>query len=83
MGTKNQRGMLMANRYQKRQAACTCLAAERREYIKDAMLIAHDFNDGAFMAYMEERGIDVSELEAFSKEHDCVDPKAREAKHGE
>ena len=60
------------NEYQKRQAACTCLKPERREYIREKMDFASDFPDGAFMAYMDESGIDVSELEAFSTEHNCT-----------
>jgi len=59
------------NDYQRRQAACDCLTPERRGYIKSAMDHAADFPDGAFMAYLDEMGIDVSELEAFSTEHDC------------
>ena len=60
------------NDYQKRQAACKCLKPFRRGFIKAAMDFAKDFPDGAFFAYMEEEGIDVSELEAFSLDHDCV-----------
>ncbi len=60
------------NDYQKRQAACKCLDPERRGFIKSAMDFAHDFPDGAFMAYMDENLIDVSELECFSMEHDCA-----------
>lgn len=62
------------NEYQKRQAACKCLAPKRRAFIKDKMDFANsnDFPDGAFFAYMEENGIDTSELEAFSTEHDCA-----------
>lgn len=59
------------NDYQKKQAACRCLKPKRRGFIQAAMDFASDFNDGAFMAYMEEQGIDVSELEPFSLEHDC------------
>jgi len=50
-------------------AACTCLSDERKGYIESAMDFAEDFSDGAFMAYMEECGIDVSELECFSTTH--------------
>lgn len=60
------------NDYQKRQSACKCLTPERRRFIRAAMDHADEFGDGAFMAYMDERGIDISELEAFSVEHDCA-----------
>lgn len=53
------------------QANCVCIPRERRDAIQQAMDFASDFNDGAFMAYMEEEGIDVSELEVFSTTHDC------------
>jgi hypothetical protein len=59
------------NDYQKRQAACDCLPAERRGFIKSALDFTEDFPDGAFLAYMEEQGIDISELEAFAESHDC------------
>lgn len=59
------------NDYQKKQAACNCLTPERRGYIRSAMDYADGFPDGTFMAYMDECGIDVSELECFSLEHDC------------
>lgn len=59
------------NVYQKRQEACDCLPAGRREFIRVHMDIADDFSDGAFMAYMGENGIDISELEALSLDHDC------------
>lgn len=62
------------NDYQKRQAACTCLSPERRGFIKAAMDFAEDFPDGAFFAYLDERDIDVTELEPFSLEHDCRTP---------
>ena len=65
------------NEYQVRQAACDCLKPERRSYIQEAMDHASEFSDGAFMAYMDERGIDVSELEAFSIEHDCQSKKEK------
>jgi hypothetical protein len=50
---------------------CHCLTDERRGYIEAAMDFADEFPDGAFMAYMDEQGIDVSELEVFSTTHDC------------
>jgi hypothetical protein len=65
------------NDYQKRQARCNCLTAFRRGFIEAAMDFAAEFPDGAFMAYMEEQGIDVSELEAFSLEHDCKKQKVK------
>lgn len=52
-------------------ATCKCLSPERREYIYQRMSFADDFPDGAFSAYMEECGIDVSELEVFSTTHEC------------
>lgn len=64
------------NDHQKKQASCTCLTPERRDYIQSAMDFADDFSDAAFMAYLEERGIDVSELEAFSIEHECSKAEA-------
>jgi hypothetical protein len=48
---------------------CDCLTPERRSYIESAMDFSSDFSDGAFFAYMEEKGIDVSELEVFSTTH--------------
>lgn len=50
---------------------CKCISDERRDYIQAAMGFADDFSDGAFMAYMEESGIDVSELEVFAVDHKC------------
>ena len=50
---------------------CTCLTPERRGYIEAAMDFADDFPDGAFMAFMEEKGIDVYELIPFSDDHKC------------
>lgn len=50
---------------------CNCLTPERWVYISNAMDFASDFSDGAFMGYMEEQGIDVSELEIFSEQHKC------------
>jgi hypothetical protein len=52
---------------------CKCLPLERRAYIESKMHFAEDFSDGAFMAFMEESGIDVSELEIFSTTHDCTE----------
>lgn len=52
-------------------STCHCLTDERRAYINLHMGIADDFGDGAFFAYMEECGIDVSELEVFSLQHKC------------
>ncbi len=49
--------------------ACTCLTSERKAYIQAKMDFAEDFSDGAFMAFMDESGIDVSELECFSTTH--------------
>ena len=49
--------------------ACTCLTPERKDYIRSGMAFAKDFPDGAFMAYMDECGIDVTELECFSTTH--------------
>ena len=57
--------------YKKRQAACRCLSPERRSYIQNAISFSDDFSDGAFMAYMDEEGIDMSEFECLSIEHDC------------
>ena len=39
------------------------LTPERRAYIEAALAFAEDFPDGAFMAYMEEQGISIDELE--------------------
>ena len=61
------------NEYRKRQSACKCLESERRGYIQAALDFSDDFSDGAFMAYMEEQGIDMSELEAFSLQHRCME----------
>lgn len=48
---------------------CKCLNPKRRGYIESAMSFSADFSDGAFLAYMEEMKIDVSDLEIFSDEH--------------
>jgi hypothetical protein len=56
-------------KYLKEVDACDCLPPERKSYIRSALDFAEDLPDGAFMAYMEERGIDVSELECFSTTH--------------
>lgn len=69
--------MAEQNEYQKKQAACKCLPPGRREFIRMHMDIADDFSDGAFMAYMDEKGIDVSELEALSLTHDCTKAAAK------
>lgn len=53
---------------------CRCLPEKRREKIEAAMDFASDFSDGAFMGYMAEQGIDVSELEVFSTTHKCPKP---------
>ena len=66
------------NGYQERQANCKCLKPDRRIFISEKMDFSKDFNDGAFLAYMEENGIDVSDLEPFSIEHNCC----REIKNG-
>lgn len=50
---------------------CTCLTDERRAFVQAQMDYADDFPDGAFMGWMEECGIDVSELEVFAEGHDC------------
>lgn len=62
------------NLYQRRQAACRCLRASRRGFIKEKMDFANanDFPDGAFFAFMDENGIDVSEMEPFSTDHNCA-----------
>ena len=59
------------NDYQKRQAKCMCIKPKRRIFIQIALDFSDNFSDGAFMAFMEEKGIDMSELEAFSLEHNC------------
>lgn len=56
-------------KYQKEVDACDCLTESRKAYIRSQMDFSEDFNDGAFMAFMEESGIDVSELECFSITH--------------
>lgn len=58
--------------YKERQKRCRCLTPERRGFIQSAMDHSSDFPDGAFWAYMEEKEIDASELEAFSTDHDCA-----------
>ncbi len=55
--------------YQREVDACDCLSPERKSYIQARMDFSEDFSDGAFMAFMEESGIDVSELECFSTTH--------------
>lgn len=59
----------------KRLADCQCLTDERRGFIEAALSFSSDFSDGAFFAFMEERGIDITELEVFSLDHVCT--KAR------
>ena len=58
--------------YKKKQAACKCLSEKRRAYIQTALDVCDDWPDGAFFAYLEERNIDVTELEPFSLEHNCT-----------
>ncbi len=53
------------------QAACRCLRPKRREFIQSVLDVTADLSDGAFFAILGERGIDVTELEPFSLEHDC------------
>lgn len=48
---------------------CNCLTPKRRAYIVEKMDYANDFSDGAFFAFMDECGIDISELEVFSTTH--------------
>lgn len=36
---------------------------DRKAFVQAAMDFAEDFPDGAYFAYMEEQGIDVTELE--------------------
>lgn len=60
--------------YAARQAACRCLTPKRRAYVEAAMSHAADWSDGAFFGYMQERGIDVTELEPFATDHDCRKP---------
>jgi hypothetical protein len=55
--------------YRREVDACDCLSPERKSYIQSQMDFAEDFSDGAFMAFMEESGIDVSELKCFSTTH--------------
>lgn len=57
--------------YAQRAAKCSCLSQERLAEVAEALRHSEDFPDGAFMAYMEERGIDVSELECFAEGHNC------------
>lgn len=68
--------MTIPNDYQKAQAACTCLKPARRAYIKGKMDFAADFPDGAFLAFMAESGVDVSELEPFAEGHKCPPDEA-------
>jgi len=58
-----------AKKYQDEVNACTCLTPDRKAYIQSKMDFAEDFSDGAWLAYLEEEGIDVSELECFSTTH--------------
>ena len=64
------------NDYQKKQAYCKCLPPERRVFIQAALDFTVDFGNGAFDAYMADQGIDISELEPFSLEHDCQKTEA-------
>lgn len=57
--------------YKIRQSRCKCLSDERRSFIEARMDHSSSFPDGAFIAYMEEQGIDMSELECFSIDHNC------------
>ena len=50
---------------------CKCLPEERRVYIENALSLAEDFPDGAWMAFLQEQGIDPNELEVFSVGHNC------------
>lgn len=53
------------------QPHCLCLGPKRRAFIDACLDFAADLPDGAFMAYMEQEGIDVSELEVYSASHVC------------
>lgn len=57
--------------YAQRASRCSCLSQKRLNRIADALRFSEDFPDGAFCAYMEECGIDISELEPFSEGHNC------------
>lgn len=39
---------------------------EREDYVKTMMDIAEDFSDGAFLGFMEEKGIGVEDVAAVS-----------------
>ena len=64
-------------KYQSELSACDCISDGRKVMIQSAMDFAEDFSDGAFMAYMEECGIDVSELECFSTTHYAENHKGK------
>ena len=64
-------------KYQSEVEACTCLTPDRKAFVQTRMHFAEDFSDGAFMAYMEESGIDVSELECFSTTHYAENHKGK------
>lgn len=51
---------------------CTCLTPERRGFVQAAIDFADDFSDGAFMAYIEEKGISMDELMVLSDDHVCA-----------
>lgn len=55
----------------KKPKNCKCIPETRRGFIQAHLDIAEDFPDGAFMAYLESKGIDGYELEPFSDDHDC------------
>lgn len=61
--------MAKTGSYVQRVIGCDCLTEERKGYIASALLHSEDFPDGAFHAYMDEMGIDVSELVPFSEGH--------------
>lgn len=44
------------------------MTPERFGYIDAANTFAADFSDGSYLAFMEEKGISMEELEEYSKE---------------
>ena len=46
-----------------------CVSADMRAKIELVDDVAGDFPDGAYLAYCEEKGVGVEDLEVYSREH--------------
>lgn len=46
-----------------------CVSEKMRTKIELVQTVAGDWNDGAFLAFCEEQGVDATDLEAYYDEH--------------